>query len=316
MATSIPFVRESTEAVTILKQLLRSAGIAVTAEDTTEYGVKLYASFRDASFALVLYFTRKTGRSSKVVLERETEGIRRAVVSALDAPPAAVDSSIGDPMLDDVRGRGHIGIDESGKGDYFGPLVIAGVYVKPDDELGLTERGVKDSKLLSDRQVAIVADKVRSLLGSQRYDLVCVNPEKYNELYVKMRNLNKLLAWGHARVLENLLHRNDCDLAVCDQFGDENYIRNALMEKGKSVTLIQTPKGERDVAVAAASILARDTFVRKLGELSRRYGVTFPKGAFAVVEVARDFVRASGRTDLAKVAKLHFKTTTSVLKEV
>ena len=109
--------------------------------------------------------------------------------------------------------------------------------------------------------------------------MIHINPEKYNDLYGRMRNLNRLLAWGHAKVLENLLERNDCAVAVCDQFGDESYIKNAVMERGKAVRLIQTPKAERDIAVAAASILARDTFVRRLSEMSEKYGVTIPKGA-------------------------------------
>ena len=281
-----------------------------------EYGVKLHTSRRGVSFVLVLYFTRKTGRSSKVVLEKETEEVRRAVAAALgDRLPKDI-SPPGDPLLDGVRGRGHIGIDESGKGDYFGPLVIAGVCIGPEDERKLSEIGAKDSKLLPDKRVAFVAEGIRSLIGEQKYDVIYVKPEKYNELYSKMRNLNKLLAWGHARVLENLLERNECNLAVCDQFGDESFIKNALMEKGRTITLIQTPKGERDVAVAAASILARDTFVAKLGELSHRYGLTLPKGASGVVDVGRDFVRANGKAELTKVAKLHFRTTATVLKEV
>jgi len=186
--------------------------------------------------------------------------------------------------------------------------------VGPDDEPGLIEIGVKDSKLLQDRQIAVIAEKVRSLAGSPRYEVIFINPEKYNELYVTMRNLNRLLAWGHARVLENLLERNSCDVAVCDQFGDESYIKRAVMEKGKAVRLIQTPRAEQDIAVAAASILARDTFVRKLADMSRKYGMNIPKGASPQVEeVARELVRQKGKEELAKAAKLHFKTTQRVL---
>ena len=310
MAVSLPFVRKKEDALAALKQLLAGAGVVVTTSEELVHGVKLYASFRETTFGLVLYFTEKTGRSSKVVLERETEEARRAVVSALEGsltvtlPSRAASSSAVNPLLDGIRGACRIGIDESGKGDYFGPLVIAGVSMGPDDEPKLIEIGVKDSKLLQDKQITVIADKIRALATPSRYEVIFIKPEKYNELYATMRNLNRLLAWGHARVLENLLERNSCDLAVCDQFGDESYIKRAVMEKGKAIRLIQTPRAEQDIAVAAASILARDTFVRKLAEMSRKYGVDHPKGASPQVEeAARDLVREHGKEELAKVGE-------------
>jgi ribonuclease HIII len=312
MATSLTFVRDRETAAADLKGLLKATGIVVISEETIGHGIKLYAAYRETSFSLVLYFTEKTGRSSKVVLEKETDQIRRAVISALGAS-APKASSVTNPLLSPARGRTHIGIDESGKGDYFGPLVIAGVCVLPEEEARLLEMGVKDSKLIPDKQVTTTAERIKSLVTEKRFSIVIVGPEKYNELYPRVRNLNRLLAWGHARVLENLLERSPCDLAVCDQFGDESYIKNAVMEKGKSVTLIQSPRAEQDVAVAAASILARDAFLMKLGELSEKYVIHLPKGATSVIHVAKDFVRTHGRNELGKVAKLHFKTTQKVL---
>jgi ribonuclease HIII len=316
MATSIPFVRKKDEAIDELKYLLRGAGIVVVAEDALGHGVKLHAAHKDKSFALVTYFTQKTGQSSKVVLEKETDEIREVVTSALVGSALVTSGTPSNPLLEGVRGQTHIGVDESGKGDYFGPLVIAGVCVVAEDESRLVRASVRDSKLLSDKQVIPIAEKIRSLVGERRYDVVHISPEKYNELYMRIRNLNKFLAWGHARVLENLLEKNPCSLAVCDQFGDESYINKALMEKGKAIKLVQTPKAEQDIAVAAASILARDTFLRKIGEMSERYGIKFPKGASSVVEVAKDFVSTHGRSELRKVAKLHFKTTEKVLKGI
>jgi ribonuclease HIII len=313
VATSIPFVRKREEALAVLNRILAGAGVAVTVRDELGHGVKLHASYKDRSFAVILYYSDRTGQSSKVVLERETEEIRRAVLSALTGSPDSTDSPSANPLLAGIRGECHIGIDESGKGDYFGPLVIAGVCADPDDGPKLVELGVRDSKLLQDKQVNAIAEKMRSLLGGSKYEVVCIGPEKYNELYGNVKNLNKLLAWGHARVLENLLGRNACGLAVCDQFGDESHIERALMEKGKAIKLIQTPKAEQDIAVAAASILARDTFLRKLAELSEKYGMSIPKGASAKVEeVARELVKNKGDAELAKVAKLHFRTTQRV----
>jgi ribonuclease HIII len=314
MATSIPFIHNRDNAAEILKQLLREEGIVVHAEDILDNGVKLHAAYRDKSFNLVLYFSRKTGQSSSVVIEKETEEISRVVARALAASPEPTASRPSNPLLEGLRGQTHIGIDESGKGDYFGPLVIAGVCVDANDEPKLARAGVKDSKLLTDKQAILVAEKIRSIAGQAGYDVIHISPEKYNELYTRIKNLNRLLAWGHARVLENLLEKSPCDLAVCDQFGDESLIKRALMEKGKAVRLIQSPRAEQDTAVAAASILARDTFLRKLDEMSQKYGVRFPKGATHVLQPAREFVTGHDRSELGKVAKLHFKTTEKVLK--
>jgi ribonuclease HIII len=278
-----------------------------------EHAVKLHADHDGRPFSLVVYFTAKTGKSSKVVIEKETDAIRDAVFTALGKASLPLSSPKANLSLSQLRGRTHIGIDESGKGDFFGPLVIAGVCIEPDDEMALVKAGVKDSKLISDGQVLTIAEKIRTLVSDKRYDVIHMGCEKYNELYGRIHNLNRLLAWGHARVLENLLEKSPCSLAVCDQFGDERYINSALMEKGRAITLIQMHRAEADLAVAAASILARDTFLRKLKELSEKYGITLPKGATHVIEPGKTFVAAHGQAELVKVAKLHFKTTEKVI---
>ena len=101
---------------------------------------------------------------------------------------------------------------------------------------------------------------------------------------------------------------------VADQFGDERFLNNALMAKGRSVTLIQKPRAEEEVAVAAASILARAEFLRRLQELGTRYGIPLPKGASdAVIQAAKRLVQKHGAETLGQVVKLHFRTTISVL---
>ncbi len=209
---------------------------------------------------------------------------------------------------------GHIGTDESGKGDYFGPLVIAGFYC-PDDQVPLLrELGVRDSKAISDNRVREIAAALRE---GTIHSLVVIGPEKYNELYAKFRNLNKLLAWGHARVIENILSRVDCAQAITDQFGDERFVLNALMQKGRTIDLVQRPRGEEDIAVAAASVLARAEFIRRLEDLSGEWGVDLHKGAGPPVEAAAAaFLRRHGPDALPKVAKMHFKTTEKVLRLV
>ncbi|TLY15712.1 MAG: ribonuclease HIII [Nitrospirae bacterium] len=204
-----------------------------------------------------------------------------------------------------------IGSDESGKGDYFGPLVIAAAFVTPEIEPDLKLMEVRDSKRISDGRVLEMARDLRQVC---KHSIVAIGPQRYNELYERIRNLNRLLAWGHARALENLLEQVTCELAIADQFGDERFILNALLEKGKRIRLVQRPKAEEDLAVAAASILARAEFLTRLKRLSDEVGTSLPKGASPPVELAaRMVVKKHGRERLSTIAKLHFKTTLAVL---
>jgi len=207
----------------------------------------------------------------------------------------------------------YIGTDESGKGDYFGPLVIAGVCVNQDIEFALEKEGIRDSKTLSDKQIFEKAKIIKHLIEPTCYSVVEISPEKYNQLYEKIRNLNKLLAWGHARAIENILSAEKAELVIADQFGDKSSIEQALMKNGKTIHLEQMPKAERHVAVAAASILAREKFLEKLSSLSKMGGIELLKGASGeVVKTAVEIVKKYGIDYLNKVSKVHFKTTSEV----
>ncbi len=225
--------------------------------------------------------------------------------ATIAAPSAAIINTIGVPR---------IGLDESGKGDYFGPLVIGAVYMDERTEDRLLSLGVRDSKLLADNRILSLAQEIQALCP---HFVVSIEPKRYNELYNKIQHLNRLLAWGHAWALEQMLEKVFCDLAIIDQFGDKSYILQALREKGRSITIVQRPRAEEDVAVAAASILARAKFVQQLEQLSRRVGKTLPKGASdpAIVAVGREIVAKFGKDMLTEVAKLHFKTTQAILQK-
>lgn len=212
----------------------------------------------------------------------------------------------------------HIGTDESGKGDYFGPLVVAGILIDAATKLKLESIGVKDSKLLSDKRCRELAPQIRELCRGG-FEEIEIPPERYNDLYESFqkegKNLNHLLAWGHARAIENLLGRFPCDHAIADQFGDESYVLSKLMEKGKRINLIQLPKGERYTAVAAASILARDRFLARLDKLGQENGLELPKGASElVIPPAKRLVESKGLGALRKIAKLHHRTTSRIAK--
>jgi ribonuclease HIII len=205
-----------------------------------------------------------------------------------------------------------IGIDESGKGDYFGPLVIAAVFVDATTQGELKLMEVRDSKKISDGRILELAPDIKTICP---HSVIAIGPQKYNELYAKIKNLNRLLAWGHAKALETLLERGvTCERAISDQFGDERLILNALQEKGRKIVLEQRTKAESDLAVAAASILARAEFLIRLKRLSQEVGTTLPKGASPTVELAaKMIVKKHGQERLGSVAKLHFKTTKAVL---
>ncbi len=205
----------------------------------------------------------------------------------------------------------HLGIDESGKGDFFGPLVVAGAYVEGDLAHRLTAIGVRDSKLIgSDQKALDLADAIKDLITPDRCNVIVISPVKYNELYGNFGNLNRLLAWGHARVIENLLMRwPNCPRALSDKFADDRLVQRALQEHGKKIILQQRTKAESDVAVAAASILARAGFLQRLKFLGEQVGVTLPKGASAQVKsAAREILKARGAEGLRSVCKVHFKT--------
>lgn len=209
-----------------------------------------------------------------------------------------------------------IGTDEAGKGDYFGSLVGAGVYVDEEKAKKLASIGVKDSKTLSDRQNIELAEKIKNIC-KYNFSIIEISPPRYNNLYEEFtrenKNLNHLLAWAHAKAIEELLTRVKCSMAIIDQFSDEKFILSKLQERGKKIKIIQMHRAEANIAVAAASILARARFLEKLEELSHTYQIKFPKGSSGVIKVAKEFVNKYGKEMLNQVAKLHFKTTKSII---
>ena len=209
----------------------------------------------------------------------------------------------------------HGGIDESGKGDFFGPLAVAGVFSGGELAERLAEIGVCDSKMISgDRKIYELEKKIRALCGDRCCVLLLRNGT-YNRLYGQIGNLNRLLAWGHARVIENLLTAHpECPRMLSDQFAREEVMRRALMERGRNIRFEQHPRAESDVAVAAASILARAAFIREMDALGRELGVKLIRGAGPqVAETARKLVAEKGAEVLPRCAKTHFRTYREVL---
>ena len=209
--------------------------------------------------------------------------------------------------MESLDRRARIGVDEAGKGDYFGPLCVAGVMADEQSLPKLVEIGVRDSKTLSDEQIRKMADQIRKAVP---YHILVLRPKKYNELYASFQNLNSLLAWGHATVIEELSLQTGAKLAIIDKFAGEHVVERAVQKKQLHIKLEQRVRGEADVVVAAASILARWAFVKFLEETGKKFHVHLPKGAAAhVVAAAQKIVREQGPEILGEVAKLHFKIT-------
>ena len=215
----------------------------------------------------------------------------------------------------------HIGTDEAGKGDFFGPLVTAGVYVDERTAKLLRTLGVRDSKLVGDRELRGLATNIRDVVEDDKRAVIILAPKRYNELYKQMRsegkNLNTLLAWAHTRVIEDLMgHGLRPNFILSDQFGDKRYIENRLMVDTRlsGVPVLQMHRAEADVAVAAASILARDAFLGWLAQAGKRLGLTVPKGASPkVIETGKLLVSRMGADGLKDYAKVSFKTMQKVL---
>ncbi len=204
----------------------------------------------------------------------------------------------------------HFGVDESGKGDFFGPLVIAGVYVDRGIARKLLDARVQDSKRIgSDARIRSLGETIRRTAGGL-IETVLIGPQKYNELYEKFANLNKLLGWGHARVIENLLAKKpDCPRALSDQFADARVVEQSLLRHGQKIDIEQRTKAESDIAVAAASILAREAFINWLERRGKELRLRLERGAsVSVKEAAKKLVETNGPGALREVAKVHFRT--------
>jgi ribonuclease HIII len=287
---------------------------------TTDQAAKLRGLLKDLGFEFAerpytLFFAQKN-KLSVAVYEKgpkvllQGKGIEEFVQFELE-PKILEEAKLGyEEVHSPEMFEPHFGIDESGKGDFFGPLVIAGVYVDREVARKFLDAGIQDSKRIgSDKRIRDLAKIIRTTPGAIG-DSVTIGPERYNDLYEKFGNLNSLLGWGHARVIENLLERKpDCPRALSDKFADASVIEKALLKRGQKIRLEQRTKAESDLAVAAASILAREAFIDWLESRGKTAGVKLGRGVSAEVkEAAKKVVAADGPEGLRKVAKLHFRT--------
>ena len=272
-------------------------------------------------FNCTLYAKEKHGRRKCCI---QGGGAEDFVLFVLE-PQVLGAATLGyEEVLAPDRDKAHGGSDESGKGDYFGPLVVCCAYTDEALSEKMQEMGVKDCKQMSDKSVLTTGAKLRALLGPTRYAVVKLGPAAYNRLYAKIKNINRMLAWAHGTAIEELLEkRQGCPRVVVDQFAPtESTILRALKTRGKAIKVEQRHKAESDIAVAAASVIAREIFLRdimKMGDeifgppAEGRANVPAGSSDPRVRELAEEMVRKEGPVWLMNHVKAHFQTTDKVL---
>ncbi|MCR5751022.1 MAG: ribonuclease HIII [Kiritimatiellae bacterium] len=272
-------------------------------------------------FNATLYAKEKHGKRKLCVQGSKAEDF---VLFVLE-PNVLMSATLGyETTLNPELVSAHAGSDESGKGDYFGPLVVCCAYTDEALSAEMQKLGVRDCKQMSDKAVLTAGAKLRSLLGPTGYAIVKLGPAAYNRLYAKIRNINRMLAWAHGTAIEELLEkRPGCGRVVVDQFAPtEATILRALKERGKKAKVEQRHKAESDIAVAAASVIAREIFLRDIAAMTDEvFGppaegrAHVPAGSSdpRVRGLAEEMVRAKGPTWLMNHVKAHFQTTDKVL---
>jgi ribonuclease HIII len=298
-----------------LRQLISTSDFMVSAYKEINYGLQF--SIQKAGWSgIIRIYQNKQGKVKVDFSQLDESENSRLIKSFSEEKSLPLPKELSSTLPNDLT-LPIIGSDESGKGDYFGPLVSASIYVDEAMASQLTLMNVRDSKAISDNKIQEIARDIRRICHN-KFVIVEISAARYNQIYAKLENekksLNDLLAWAHAKAIEDLLSKVECQTAIVDQFADEKLLLEKLQEHGKKLKIIQAHRAESHIAVAAASILARERFLNKLDNLGKQYHTKLPKGSSqAVVTIARQLIEQNGREILEKVAKLHFKTTNEVL---
>lgn len=272
----------------------------VTAEKDIAYGHQFTVQQDDKKTTLTVYNGKK-GR--RLVWGGAGGALTEALQAAIDGRPAAAAAE------NEFSGI-WAGSDESGKGDFFGPLVVAAVVVDDKSAAALQQAGVRDCKQLTDKKIMELEAPILQLAVDS-----CVlelKPSVYNFRYRQIKqsggNLNQLLGCGHIAALTQVLQRQpECRKALIDQFMRSDVLLRSLEQTFPEVKVRQQPKAESNIAVAAASVLARARFLRRMDELSAQAGMLLPKGGgTAATAAAQQLAQQLGKEALAQYVKLHF----------
>lgn len=292
--------------ITEYKNLLQKQGFKCSKVEEKQYNFEITTIKNDVKNKLLVYFGKKGIKNVIQGAPSSREYIElNNIISG--------NYSFSFEAEKELNYKEYIGTDETGKGDYFGPLVIAGMYVDEEVSKFLSQLGVRDSKELSDYQIDKIAHQIRAKYPLN-YSIISLIPEKYNELYEKFKNLNKLLDWGHSKVIENVYSKFKSPTVIVDQFS-KTPLSIANEKEYSQVDFIQVPKAEKYIGVAAASILARNEMSKWFYNMSDN-GYAVVRGASAEVEYsAKNIYSKNGRSTLSKLVKLHFKTTKKIFED-
>ena len=311
---------------------LSKQGWKIKLDKSIEYGAKYLAEKEDAQCRFVLYKS-KNKSYTKIVIEKFTDSFEQAIGCAVqqvnkkfgiednDETAKTTSAKVKHAPQREVKKipsfKIRIGSDETGKGDFFGPIIVVGVCLDKSTEENIKNLGVSDSKAHTDSQNLKFKNILTGILGENKYSYKILSPKEYNEEYKKIGNINKILAKMHSSVIKDLLVKNpECKNVIVDQFAEEKLMCDELAEDiKKGINLFQTPKGERDLSVASASMIARGLLVEEFNQMMQKAGIEIPFGAGTnVIQSAQVLIKKMMVEKLSEFCKLNFSTTEEVLK--
>ncbi|SET78232.1 ribonuclease HIII [Salinibacillus kushneri] len=218
-----------------------------------------------------------------------------------------------DRQIPSFVNQSHIGSDEAGSGDFFGPLTTAAAYVEETKIPLLKELGVGDSKTMSDDKIMELAKKIRQ--AEIPYSLMVLHNQKYNHLQQKGWTQGKMKVMLHYHAIMKVRQKMDTSQLkgiLVDQFSEPHVFKRHLASEQKRMPNqfhFMTKAESYSIAVAAASIIARAKFVKEMDQLSREIGFHLPKGASKKVdEQAARIIQKKGKQTLHDCSKIHFST--------
>ncbi len=295
-----------------LRRLLDASGAEVSTSRRIDHGIQYRVTHGSDTATLNVYTTGKVSAGGKPSpLLSLLEDWRLDQSAGTSARVGAGKRTRRSVEIAELDGTPRVGTDEAGKGDYFGPLVVAGVRVLREEAARrLREIKVRDSKTLSVSGARSLARGIFESVGAENVRVLVLRPREYEARRTAAGNINKLLAEINVQIFGEL--EAGVELFVVDEFAKaaRSYIEPRLPS---GVQLVVRPRAEDDVAVAAASVMARARYLEEMEALSEEMGLDLPRGATHVLGAARRVVEERGEEGLAEVAKIHFATTARVL---
>lgn len=279
----------------------------VTREKPINYGYQLVTEFCGAKATVNIY----NGKKGLSLVYTGDSALQQKLQALLEGNAVAFVAAGGETVAPQARRGLWAGSDESGKGDFFGSLVVAATVVDDTTAQKLAAAGVKDCKLLTDKKILELEDVIKANVVD--FSVLELKPRVYNLRYEQVLaqggKLNQLLGYGHVAALSKVLERHsDCHSALIDQFTKSTVNIRALKARFPACEVRQQPKAESDLAVAAASVLARAQFLHTMDALALAAGVNaLPKGGGAqATACARELAQKYGKDALRDYVKLHF----------